>query len=250
MRPRRAAGRRVGGVRRASGSGRRRAAPWPRSTPPSCRGSRGGPAIRFVNAAAANRTPSTRCSSSACEETSIAHGAVARVEHAAGTCAAGRSPRASSARPARPTPPTRCSIVPSSPHGRRPPRGSRASRRPSWSCRSCRSRPPPAACGWARRRTASASGAIALARVGHHRPAARRPRAAARTTSATAPAATAAAACVVAVDGRPGHADEQRTGHDAARVVGEVGDLHAVPPFRTARTSRASNRWSSSTGGV
>ena len=52
---------------------------------------------------------------------------------------------------------------------RPPPRGSRASRRRSWSCRSCRSRRPRAASGSGSPKKRSASGAIAAARVGHDR---------------------------------------------------------------------------------
>ena len=55
----------------------------------------------------------------------------------------------------------------------RRPRGSRASRTPWWSCRSCRSRPPPAACGSARRRTGRRAGPSRCARRAR-RPAARR----------------------------------------------------------------------------
>ena len=69
--------------RRADVELRRTAAPWPRSSVSMSGWKSRWSWLRLVNAATAKRTPSTRRSSSACEETSIAHAAVAGVEHRA-----------------------------------------------------------------------------------------------------------------------------------------------------------------------
>ena len=159
---------------------------------------------RLVNAAAANRTPSTRCRSSACDDTSIAHAPVAGVEHAREQCAAGRSPRASSARPARRAPPTPARSCRAGRTGRRPP--SRIARdhvgRRGLAVRAGHARHAQRAAS-ARRRTgrrAAPSRARASATIDLRH---RRRRAPARTTSATAPRRDGRSGVVVAVRRSP-----------------------------------------------
>ena len=184
--------------------------------------------LRLVNAATANRTPSTRCSSSACEETSIAHAASPASSIAANVAC--RSIASGVVRTAAAPP-------------RRRPR-SRSPSRPQ--------RTPAASSSWRRRNvvvvfplvpvmptTWSVGRRVAVearGRGGHRRcarrrraPRARRGRAAAFDDERGGAALDRVGGEVVPVAGEARDAEEQRPGPHRPVVEGQGGDVHVGP---------------------